>query len=201
MKVLVLAPHPDDEALGCGGAIRKHVLDGDSVHVVYLTAGELGCPGEDPMETAQRRRADAEKCCAELGVQRASFFAYPDGGLSQSSELTGHLVQLFRELAPDLIYAPHPGESHPDHAVTGRIVWTEGANVAPVRLYEIWTPLQKVDLCLDITAVAGAKRSAIRCHRTQLWSGFDTAVLALNQYRGIMHGPHMLYAEAFEVRS
>lgn len=198
MKVLVLAPHPDDEALGCGGAIRRHVLDGDEVHVVYLTAGELGCPGEDPEDTAQRRIADAEKCCAELGVAHATFFRYPDGKLAQSVDLPRHLGQLFEAAQPDLIYAPHHGESHPDHAAVGYLA--EGCGW-PVRLYEIWTPLHRVDLCLDITAVAGAKRSAIRCHKTQLWSGFDTAILALNQYRGLMHGPHMLYAEAFEVRS
>lgn len=202
MKVLVLAPHPDDEALGCGGAIRQHADAGDTVHVVYLTDGELGAPGEDPAATAIQRKLDAARSCFELGVAHYSSLGYPDGGLEQVDFLDRHIRDLISVAEPDLIYAPHAAESHPDHAATGIAAITAVRGYYPVvaiRLYEVWTPLQKVDLCLDITAQAGIKRSAIRCHRTQLWSGFDTAILALNQYRGLMHGPGMLYAEAFGV--
>lgn len=200
-KVLVLAPHPDDDALGCGGAIRKHVLDGDLVATVYLTSGELGCSGEDPAAAALRER-EAGESAQVLETYGHTFWRYPDGKLAlHEGELTERLVALYHDPAPDLIYAPHPADGHPDHGTAGRVALAfAGVVRAPLRLYEVWTPLPFVDLCLDITEVVTAKRGAIRAHRSQVSrNGFDEAILALNHYRGLMHGPNVMYAEAYRV--
>lgn len=158
LNVLVLAPHPDDDALGCGGAIRKHVLDGDRVHTIYLTSGELGCSGEDPAATAALREREAGESAQVLETYGHTFWRYPDGKLAlHEGELTERLVALYHDPAPDLIYAPHP-------------------------------------------AVVTAKRGATRAHRSQVSrNGFDEAILALNHYRGLMHGPNVMYAEAYRV--
>ncbi len=196
MKVLVIAPHPDDEALGCGGAIRLHANAGDEVYALYLTSGELGSPGEDQTATAQRREDEARRAAGELGISGLRFWRLPDTRVSADEPCQNRLRLLLEDLCPDLIYAPHGGESHPDHRAAADLT-ASVADARTVRTYEVWTPLAQFMAVVDITAVAGIKRSAIRCHQSQLWSGFDEAMLSLNHYRGLMHGPGMLYAEVF----
>lgn len=196
MKVLVIAAHPDDDALGAGGAIRLHADNGDRVHALYLTSGELGCPGEDPTTVAQRREAEARTAAGELGVAELTFWREEDSALQATDALRRRLGALAEEAGYDLIYVPHAGEGHPDHRAA---LYLAGAalDARIVRTYEVWTPLTRFSTMVDITATAGVKRSAIRCHRSQISNGFAEAMLALNMYRGLMHGPGMLYAEVF----
>ena len=58
-RILVLAPHPDDESIGCGGTLCRHVQQGDEVHVVFLTSGEKGGHGRSEAATIQVREAEA----------------------------------------------------------------------------------------------------------------------------------------------
>src|SRR5687767_8382251 len=65
MIVLVIAPHPDDECIGCGGAICRHVQRGDKVHAVFLTSGELGLK-ELPREQAWQMREEEARNAAKI---------------------------------------------------------------------------------------------------------------------------------------
>ena len=58
-RVLVLSPHPDDEAIGCGGTLRWHLEQGDRVQVIFLTSGEHGVRGQDARETSRIRTKEA----------------------------------------------------------------------------------------------------------------------------------------------
>jgi len=58
-RVLVLSPHPDDEAIGCGGTLRRHVVEGSEVHVVFLTSGEKGGHGRPPEGLVPAKNAKA----------------------------------------------------------------------------------------------------------------------------------------------
>ena len=69
-RTLVIAPHPDDESIGCGGTLRQHVVDGDPVRVIFLTSGEHGGHGRDPLETAQLRENEAINALSILGIDR-----------------------------------------------------------------------------------------------------------------------------------
>lgn len=200
MNVLVIAPHPDDDALGCGGAIRKHVNDGDTVMVAYLTSGENGVAGENPELTALIREEEAGVCAQVLGIHRQIYLRFPDGGLSEAIQLPEALTQLLDVTQPDLVYAPHGGEGHPDHMTTGRLVRKIAGGRIPVRFYEVWTPLPSPDVLVDITAVVSEKRGAIRAYASQASrNAFVEGILALNHYRGLLHGPNLMYAEAFGV--
>src|SRR5689334_3911187 len=114
-RVLVISPHPDDESIGCGGTLRKHVLGGDEVRVVFLTSGEKGGHGLPPEETAPLREQEAVAAAKILGLARLEFWRQPDGELEATPEVASRLLDLLAAFRPHLVYAPHDREMHPDH--------------------------------------------------------------------------------------
>ena len=119
-SIVAVAPHPDDEALGCGGTLALHAERGDSVTVVWMTAGERGIPDRDPVETAHIRRSEARAALAALGVGDGRFLDLPDGGVgAHQGPGTAALGRVLAECAPGVVFAPHRDEAHPDHSGHG----------------------------------------------------------------------------------
>jgi LmbE family N-acetylglucosaminyl deacetylase len=201
--VLVVSAHPDDEALGCGGALRRHALDGDEVVAIFLTSGEAGGHGiERPGETRER---EAREAAGILGIGELEFWGEPDGGLRARRGVVERLRGAIRRTRPSLLYAPHRHDDHPDHRCAARIVTQAlaAANRPPqVWHYEIWSPLARVDHVVDITEVIEDKLRAIRAYRSQCdVMRFDDAFHGLARYRGEMHSwPGGAYAEVFCAR-
>jgi LmbE family N-acetylglucosaminyl deacetylase len=202
--VLVLAPHPDDESIGCGGALCLHRQRGDLVHVTFLTSGERYT--EDvPAEVSQCvREAEAERACAVLDLQGFQFLHLPDLGLAEHITLAADRLRLILETqAPTVIYLPHPEEAHPDHAAALPILRAAlallpaGSRLPELYGYEVWTPLSRYDWVEDVSSVMARKLRALRCYRSQLRRfRYDAAIRGLNRYRGIL-GAASRYAEAF----
>lgn len=202
MNVLVLAPHPDDEAIGCGGTLSAHTAAGDRVIAAFLTSGERGLPALPSAEATAIREREAEESCAVLGVAASHFYRLPDW------QLWGHLPQLatmFAQLIeaeqPDRIYLPHADEWHPDHQAcffaAARAIALAGLPPGVGRAYEIWTPLQLFRHVEDITSVLRIKMRAIRCHASQVSQyRYDRAMRGLNGYRGVTTGKGR-YCEVF----
>lgn len=118
-KILVVAAHADDEVLGCGGTIAKHVAGGDSVSVVFLTdgVGARGGGGEARGEAATERSRAAEKALGVLGVRHEATFQFPDNGCDGVAriELVQAIEPVIDRLAPDTVYTHHPGDLNVDH--------------------------------------------------------------------------------------
>jgi LmbE family N-acetylglucosaminyl deacetylase len=203
MRVLVLSPHPDDEAIGCGGTLCRHAERGDDVRVVFLTSGERGGHGESPSQTAAIREAEARDAGAILGVRQMEFWNAPDGQLGATDALVKRLVSLVKDWQPELLFTTHPGESHVDHRAAAELTQyalrRSGAPRPVVRLFEIWTPLQQINHVEDISAYMETKLRAIRAYKSQCAAmRFDEAARGLNRYRGEMHSwPGGDYAEVF----
>ena len=86
-NILVLSPHPDDESIGCGGTIRKHVLEGDTVEVIVLTSGERGGHTAISEEELIRiREQESMKARDILGVHSLEFWSQPDGSFKITPE-------------------------------------------------------------------------------------------------------------------
>jgi LmbE family N-acetylglucosaminyl deacetylase len=206
VNVLVIAPHPDDEAIGCGGTIALHADHGDRVAAVFLTSGELGLAHLPPAEAWRVREAEAARAAAVLGIAATTFLRQPDWYLGDGVFAAAEaLAQVLDRHAPDVIYLPHPHEWHPDHQAALPVLRAALANHAgaPPALwaYEIWTPFQVFDRAEDITATMGRKLRAIRSYASQL-AGFryDRAARGLNQYRGAL-AARCRFAEVFESAS
>jgi N-acetylglucosamine malate deacetylase 1 len=204
-RVVVIAPHPDDESIGCGGTIRLHWERGDDVAVVFLTSGERGVPGTSIEHARMLRESEAVEGLRILEVERWDFLRLPDlevdSHLDQGALLVAKLVAKAR---PDVIYLPHPAESHPDHAAALPLVrkalrqFDEGRATVELRGYEVWTPMMTHDWAEDITRQMVRKLRAVRCYRSQLaLFRYDRAVRGLNQYRGCL-AARARYAEVFQ---
>ena len=107
MHVLVIAPHPDDEAIGCGGALCLHKRAGDRLNAVFLSSGELGLKNLPREEAWRTREKEARKSCSILGIQAIEFFRGPDWTLSEAAgEIAPRLASFLRADPPDMIYLP-----------------------------------------------------------------------------------------------
>ncbi len=204
-KVLVMSPHPDDETLGCGGTLRKHVLEGDQVYTIFLTSGERGGHGLPPEETKKIREEEAKKAGAILGISGMEFWRIPNSKLRVTKETVKKLQDKLTEYKPDIIYVTHGGEMHPEHRAAARLVaralerdGVPGIN-PEVLMFEVWTPMQDMDHIVDISPFVEIKRKAILAYESQCRvMNFDAALLSLNRYRGEMHSwPGGDYAEIF----
>jgi LmbE family N-acetylglucosaminyl deacetylase len=105
-SALVLAPHPDDETIGCGATIACKVARRTQVRVVVATDSDLG------------RRDECEEACRRLGVPPDAlyFLGLPDGALdAHEQDLDNALRAVVRRLRPDEVIAPFATDAYPDH--------------------------------------------------------------------------------------
>lgn len=202
MNVLVIAPHPDDEAIGCGGTLLRHAAAGDRTTVVFLTSGELGLKHLEPEAAWRVREREAETAADLLGVGALAFLRQPDWYVGENvRETAAKLRPELERAAPHLVYLPHSREWHPDHQAALPVLRTALGVAAPaglvVRGYEIWTPMSEYEQVEDISAQMVGKLRAVRCYRSQLTElRYDRAIRGLNQYRGLI-AARCRYAEVF----
>ena len=128
-RVLVLAPHYDDEVLGCGGLILQLAAGGARIVCAFMSDGSGGVEGPPEGSTrekySRRRRKEADKAAVALGIDSVAHLGHrhglQDGALASSlDELTGHIETLLQEHQPDLLLVPSPLEVTPDHQATFR---------------------------------------------------------------------------------
>jgi N-acetylglucosamine malate deacetylase 1 len=203
MKVLVIAPHPDDESIGCGGTLCLHAKNGDRITVVYLTSGELGLKHLPRDKAWLTREREAEKAARILGVSASYFLRLPDWRTGENiSKAAKQLAPLLKRAKPDLVYLPHEQEWHPDHKAALPIVRAALRGLRrpgpTLRTYEVWTPLFDYDRVEDISTVMPRKLRALQAHHSQL-KEFDyaRAVSGLNAFRGEL-AARCRYAEVFQ---
>ncbi len=194
-QVLVLAPHPDDEVFGCGGAIRSHVVGGVPVRVVILTDGAQ-------YADAMQRQGESRAAAQVVGYGEPQFWGLPDRGLQCSDTLVERIVNEITVQGADLVYAPSPWEVHPDHRQASTLA-VEAVRRAPgpVRLafYEVGAPLRP-NVLLDLTQTIERKIQAMQCFASQLaQQDYSRHILALNQFRSYTLPKDVLYAEAYLV--
>lgn len=173
-SALVLAPHPDDETLGCGATILRKVAAGTPVTVAVVTDGRHSHRSEhlSPSALAELRRAEMSSAAARLGLDPSAvrWGGFEDGTLSSGpDDLFAYVSGLLAELRPDEVYTTCADEPHPDHAALGRAVRAaaavSGARVLeyPVWLWGSW-PLRRGDRLGSTLDAAGAiaRRKAVK---------------------------------------
>jgi LmbE family N-acetylglucosaminyl deacetylase len=210
-RVLVLAPHMDDETIGCGGALARHVRAGATVHVVFLTDGRHGSgkaaalSGEarrlEEMKLIATRKAEAARALEALGVQGATFLDVEDGTLAEDSAVVERLRAVLADKKPELVYVPCFLEQHPDHYAASRVLLAAAQGTAhrfQCLGYEVWTPLFP-NCVVKIDEVIEVKRNALAQYKSQLAElDYMHSGLGLNAYRSAAFtGNQARFAEAY----
>jgi len=189
-RIMVLAPHADDEVLGCGGTVYKHHLATDHITAVFMTNGSQGhvmAGGLKGQILIDTRENEARAAGEILGVTDSVFLRNPDGALEVCPATVQQLTDLFESRRPDLLYVPSPMETHRDHKATCLIAaHAVAACTWPVEvyLYEVWAPVPAN--CAVVIDLAHKVRAA-RAYRSQMDERelYVLAVTNLAHYRGI----------------
>jgi LmbE family N-acetylglucosaminyl deacetylase len=116
-KILVLAPHPDDEVLGCGGTINKLAKSGAEVFVAILTNASKTDPVKYTQEKLLNVRTEARNACGLLGVKEVFFEDFPAPALDQypGYKMAEAILNIIKKIEPDTLYIPFRGDIHNDH--------------------------------------------------------------------------------------
>ncbi|MBV9655766.1 MAG: PIG-L family deacetylase [Acetobacteraceae bacterium] len=210
--LLVLAPHPDDESLGCGGVIAEACARGETVYVTIVTDGAASHPNS---QTHSRKRLQSTReqevlaAVAELGLppSRVSFLRLPDGRAPhrgpQFKDAVATLTRFARDNAIATICTTWQHDPHPDHLASFRLARATARSLG-IRLFSYpvwgwtlssrtWLPRAETDgFRVDVGAHLPAKRRAVACHKSQI-AGLiedDPAGFALShEFRAIFDGP------------
>jgi LmbE family N-acetylglucosaminyl deacetylase len=202
--VLVLAPHPDDELIGCGGTLHKHCLAGDEVVCLYLTNGEAssGFPHLSQAARGELREDEARKGAEIIGIQKLIFLHQRDGGLQPSGEVISTVTEHLMNLRPDIVYLPFFLERNVDHFETNRVLMAAYLQCSPAlsfqcAAYETVTPML-ANCVVDIEKFVSIKKLALEQHNVALDAmNIVDSTLGLNRYRSLYSSDGNGYAEAF----
>lgn len=218
-RIIVLAPHPDDETLGCGGTLRLLVEAGKKILVIFITSGDKADPanpkssvmlGEAHVtEYSLLREKEAKRALRILGVTDYKFLRFPDREVQNGYQIIiGRLLEAVETFMPDAVYAPSLVEVNPDHRAAAALAMdiqkacirgdTAVGNPPHVEVvfYEVTTPLRP-NILVDITSVYSTKKSAAKKYKSQLKvKDYLRHITALNTVRALTtDGPR--YVEAF----
>ena len=219
-KILVLAAHPDDEILGCGGAMAKHVRAGDQVHVVLMAEGvtsrnEQRDAALDQDKLSQLASA-AREANAVLGVTEVTMLHLPDNRMDSLDRLD--VIKLVEaEIArvrPEMVYTHHAGDLNIDHRIIHESVLTAcrpqpGHCVKTLLFFEVassteWMPASSAPMFapnwfVDISSCLDLKLQALTCYESEMreWPHARSikALESLARWRGASVGVEA--AEAF----
>lgn len=200
--VLVLAPHPDDEVLGCGGAIALHCAAGDSVQVVIVTNGEQQI--NDAVSNSQlgvaTRINESLQAAAILGHTNVECWHIPDRKLAHNPSLAERILNLFIVSKARIVYGPSPYEIHPDHRALALFIAQAAHSLdgdMEILGYEI-SGTVRPNLLIDISTVMEQKLRALTCFQSQLAvRPYARYIEGLNSYRAYTLSPETQYAEAY----
>ena len=202
-RVLVIAPHPDDETLGCGGTLARLVPDCE-IHVLLVTNGDGG--GGLPAGTSETRKQETAEAARTLGITSPVLHLdEPDGRFADSPAYRSALVGIVERLEPNWVFLPWLNDTHPDHARIARASShaLRRSGVESLLYYETWTPVPATHV-VDITQTLEKKKAAVLCHETALkYANYLDAMLGLNAYRALyLPGVGTArWAEAFAITS
>jgi len=215
-KIFVIAAHPDDEVLGCGGTILDYVKKGDQVNILILGDGETA--RQKSKVDIQKRRKQAERAGKLLGVKQLFLESLPDNQFDSLPllEIVKLVEKYLEKIKPNIIYTHNPNDLNIDHQLTAKAVLTAARPqpnyfVKKILAFEVlssteWQMKDKKHLFYptvynDITDFIDRKVEILKIYKHELKKyphpRSEQGVKALAQYRGIESGYH--FAEAFQL--
>lgn len=184
MKILVIAPHPDDEVLGCGGTIKKCSEKGDEVFLCIVTKAYIPDWPEDFIEEREREIKSSSEI---LKIKKTFFLGFPTVKIDTvpQKQLNDSISKVIVEVDPETVFIPFSGDINKDHKLVSESALVAlrpkpGSSVKKVFCYEVlseteWSkPLGKTEGVFvancyeDISDYLEDKLKAMRCYKSEL---------------------------------
>ncbi len=187
--VLVVSAHPDDEVLGCGGTIARHVSDGDDVHIHILCEGAMGrheAGSHDAYgDELAALRASAVRAAEILGAQPPTFGGLPDNRLDSVDllDVVRNVEAVVENVRPSIVYTHFENDLNLDHGITARAVLTAcrplpGAAIGKVYAFETVSSTEwrggtggvafQANTFIDISPYLEAKLKALQAYEAEM---------------------------------
>lgn len=214
-KILVVAAHPDDEVLGCGGAIAKHIAGGDEVSLLVLTDG-VGARAATS-EQAELRQSALDDSCELLGIEQVFQFDFEDNQLDTLPLLTvvKAVESAIAQVQPQVIYTHFAGDLNVDHQITHRAVMTAArpqshSSVTDIYCFEVlssteWQSVSETpftpNLFIDISDHIDTKMKAVDAYSEEMRDAPHSRSIECIKANNLVWGQKtgVNYAEAFVV--
>lgn len=203
-KCLIIAPHPDDDVIGCGGFLINHK---DKCDVVCFSSSGIAYKNITAEDRAELRIAEFKKVMAYLGIKK--HLIYKTFGIPYfidkiKSRFDDYLKDI-NLLEYDYIFMPNPNDNHEEHLYLTNVLIkqflkeTGYKNNLKIVFYEVWSPLSAPNYFLDISNIITEKQKLIGMYESQLvYINYVAKITALNSYRGMLAN-NVDFAEAYQV--
>lgn len=202
-RVLVLAPHPDDEIFGCGGVLALYAQQGALIDVVVVTDGAGFSVGAERDRVRSTRQQETVQALQQLNIASVKFLDFPDRSLAGHESLVTAVVGQIQNSEPQVVLAPSLQEIHPDHlglarAAIAALSQLRELQPKPVLMqYEVGAMLT-ANMLVDITPVWAVKHQAMHCFVSQLkQQDYARHIEGLNTFRTYTLPSEVKYAEAY----
>jgi LmbE family N-acetylglucosaminyl deacetylase len=213
MKILVIATHPDDEILGCGGTLARHAACGDDVQAIVVTQGAEDIYSHESEVLGRKELKRAHKI---VGIKKCHFLDFPAPKLDivPNYKIADSIKEVLTSFGPSIVYLPHRGDIHVDHRAVYQATLvaarpTRDTSIKKMLCYETlsetdWAPPSADDafiptVFVDISPYIDIKMQAMECYKSQLkeppHSRSIEALRALARLRGSTIG--FEWAETF----
>ena len=215
--ILAIGAHPDDVELGTGCTIYQHCKEGDQVHVLIMSRGEMGVPDDQLPENqkmldevakveikGKMREAETRRALAILGVatENMEVLVYPDIGIQCKNDLIQRIYSEIVKLKPDIVYTHYYEEQHMDHVNTCLATLHATRRTKTIMLYESPStrPSFSPTYFVDISNCVGKKIEALKEHKSQAGKEYmdEEVIKARARFRGFQARTGK-YAEAFVI--
>lgn len=186
-RVLVVAPHPDDECLGCAGTIAQHLARGDSVWVLVFTDGRGSrALGYGPDEMARQRQQEATRAMSLLGVTDLIWMSLPESQWDADAGRAG-LKHHYQDIQPDIVYAPCGLDYHPEHRKVAACLASVVTSGQVLRIYTLHVPLGTLtNLHVDVSDQQELISTLFKLYSSQ--QGSLLRGLRMRRYSAARHG-------------
>ena len=213
MNILIIAPHPDDEVLGCGGTIAKYSRQGDDVYLCIVTKAYSP---EWPEDEIKERREEVLRVNEILGIRKTYFLGFPTVKLDTISqkELNDSITQVINGVEPEVLYIPYNGDINKDHRLVfdAALVAARPKSNSPIKKILAYETLSETgwgapfmenaftpNIYVDISEALETKLKAMAAYKTELKEYPHPrsleAITSLARLRGVSVG--VKAAEAF----
>lgn len=214
-KVLVIAPHPDDETLGCGGTLFRHKAEGDEIYWVIVTSISVDTGWSD--KAVKKRDAEIKASAKKYGFADVINFRFPTTKIDTYplSDLVEKIDSIIRKVSPEIIYMPFIHDVHTDHqiiasAVQSNIKWFRHPSIQKVLMYETLSETEfnyigdtvfRPNVFVNISEFLNDKIDTMKIYTSELkehpFPRSEKSIKALATLRGSQAGYE--YAETFQL--